>query len=252
MGELQGKRFIVTGGAAGIGQAIVRAYLDADARVASLDVSADNWTGGGNQAVRPILCDVSRRAEVEAAIAEAVEWMGGLDGLVNVAGVEHYAPAEEQQDADIDRVIAVNLMGTIYTNQTVFPHLKDGGGRIINFTSAAGVRGLKNAAPYAATKGAVASWTRSLATEWGQHNITVNAIAPVMNSVMTQRTLARLGDEGAAQLRAHMQQYLPIGGWFGEPDTDLAPFLVFLAGDGSRFMTGQTYAIDGGRVMMAS
>lgn len=252
MSELAGKRIIVTGAAAGMGASAANAFVAAGANVARLDIAYD----GGPQEVggpqRSYQCDVGSRADVEHAVAQAIDWMGGLDALVHAAGVVQYKPAETLDDADIERIIRINLMGTIYTNQTVFPHLKERGGKILNFGSASGIRGTVNSAHYCASKGAVGAWTRTLAQEWAPHNITVNAVAPVMMTPMSEQTMAPLDADQLAAFKEHFRRAIPLGGWFGDPDRDLAPFLVFLMGEGARFMTGQTFAVDGGCVMMAA
>lgn len=252
MSELAGKRIIVTGAAAGMGESAARAFVEAGARVACLDIAYAPGQRNGDGAQRTYRCDVSSRPEVDEAVARAAEWLGGLDAVVHAAGVVQYKPAEELDDADIDRVIRINLMGTIYVNQAVFPHLKERGGKILNFSSASGIRGTPLSAHYCASKGAVGSWTRTIAQEWAPHNITVNAVAPVMMTPMSEETMAPLNADQLVEFRERFRRAIPLGGWFGDPDRDLSPFLVFLMGEGSRFMTGQTFAVDGGCVMMAA
>lgn len=255
MGVLEGKRAIVTGGASGMGAAVVRAYVAEGALVVSMDVDDDagnavvNGTNAGN-ACSYLHCDVSRRVGVESAFAEAVERLGGLDVLVNAAGIEEAAPAEEITDEAWDRVFDVNLKGTLHTNQTAFKYLKDKGGRILNFGSGAGIHAYPGGAHYSASKGAVMSWTRTVAQEWGRYNIAVNAMAPVIETPMAKKYFARMSEEEFETFKAGMSQRIPLGGWFGDPDEDFAPVMVFLASDAARFLTGQTYAVDGGSVMM--
>lgn len=255
MGALDGKKIIVTGGASGMGAAIVRAYVAEGALVVSMDVNDEM----GNKVVSDanasnscsyLHCDVSKRSEVESAFDDAVGKLGGLDVLVNAAGIETAAPAEDITDDDWDRIFNVNMKGTFYTNQVAFKHLKDNGGRIINFGSGAGVNGMPGGAHYSASKGAVMSWTRTIAKEWGQYNISVNAIAPVIETPMAQAHFDRMSPDEFAAFKAGTEQAIPLTGWFGDPDRDLAPVLVFLASEGARFLTGQTYAVDGGMMMM--
>ena len=135
-------------------------------------------------------------------------------------------------------------------NQAAFPYLKDRGGRIINFASAAGAVGLRGCAHYSASKGAVLAWTRTIAQEWGHYGISANAIAPGMWTPMYDATRAGMTPE---QLEAHdrgMTMMIPLGGRLGDADSDMAPVLVFLASDASRFITGQTLAVDGGLMMV--
>jgi NAD(P)-dependent dehydrogenase (short-subunit alcohol dehydrogenase family) len=191
-------------------------------------------------------CDVSRKEDVDAAFTAAVDWLGGLDALVNIAGVERKSAAESISQQDWDLMFDVNARGTLNTNQAAFVHLRERGGRIVNFASAAGVMGVPGLAHYSAAKAAVLGWTRTAAKEWGRYGITVNAMAPAMWTPMYEKFRARLDD---AQLQAHdamMAQQVPLGGRLGDPDRDMAPVLVFLVSDGARFITGQTLAVDGG------
>src|SRR5690606_30701402 len=213
--------------------------------------------GGPTDSVNPTsgaltydVCDVSSRASTVAAFDRAVATMGGLDVLVHVAGIQRYTPAEAITDEAWDLGLGVNARGTLITNQAAFPHLKERCGRIVNFASAAGAMGLRGCARYAASEGAVLAWTRTIAQEWGPHGISANAIAPGMWTPMYDGTRAGMTPE---QLEAHdrgMAMLIPLGGRLGDPDADMAPVLVFLASDASRFITGQTLAVDGGLMMV--
>jgi NAD(P)-dependent dehydrogenase (short-subunit alcohol dehydrogenase family) len=251
--ELKDKRLIVTGTAGGIGASVLRGLVAAGARVAAMDVSD---AAGREQAARAdadgpgsasyFHCDVRVRDEVEGAFGAAVAWLGGLDGLVNIAGVERAAPAEAIDDADWDLMFDVNARGTLHTNQAAFPHLRERGGRILNFGSAAGVMGLPGCAHYSAAKAAVLGWTRTVAKEWGRHGISVNAAAPGMWTPMYEAHRARMDAEALAAHDRMMAGLIPLGGRLGDPDRDMTPFVVFMMGEGARFITGQTLAVDGG------
>jgi len=255
--ELAGKRAIVTGGARGIGAAIVHAYALAGVAVTSLDVldaaggavaEAAKESGPGGVVYRH--CDISHRDETKSVFHDAVEAMGGLDVLVNVAGVEKYVPAEDLDDEEWTRVHEINARGTFITNQLAFGYMKARGGRIINFGSNAGMVGVPGLAHYSASKGAVLAWTRTIAQEWGRYGITVNAIAPGMWTPMYDHVRERMSQEELAGHDAYMAGAIPLGGKLGDPQRDLAPVLVFLASDGARFITGQTIAIDGGLTLV--
>jgi NAD(P)-dependent dehydrogenase (short-subunit alcohol dehydrogenase family) len=159
--------------------------------------------------------------------------------------------AEQIELDEWERVFAVNTRGTFLANRAAYELLKDHGGRIINFASAAGVVGQPGKAHYAASKGAVLAWTRTVAREWGSKGITVNAIAPAMWTPMYDNTRASMSAEQLKQHDLFMAGQIPIGGRLGDAAQDLAPVLVFLAGEGSRFVTGQTLMIDGGMVMLS-
>ncbi len=252
--QLEGKRIVVTGGARGIGESALRAFVREGASVASLDVLdeagervAREATASGPGVATYRHCDVSRRAEVGVAFGSAVVELGGLDALVNVAAVERRAPAEDIGDEEWDLTMNVNLRGTFLTNQAAFPHLRDnGGGRILNFASGAGLYPYVNGAHYSASKGAVIAWTRTIAHEWARHRITANAICPVIWTPMYEESRARYNEEELAAHEALMAKRIPLGGRSGDPDTDMAPVLVFLVGDGARFMTAQIISVDGG------
>lgn len=255
--DLDGRRIILTGGARGIGAAVVRAYVEAGAIVHSLDlmdeagravVDAANQKGPGRAAYHH--CDISIRSETEAVFKAAVEDMGGLDVMANIAGVEKRKPAEQMTDEEWAWLFRVNVDGTFITNQLAFGYMKATGGRIINYGSNAGGAGVKGLAHYGATKGAVMSWTRTVAKEWGQYGITVNAVAPGMWTPMFEQSRATFTPEALAEYDKHMANIIPLGGKLGDPDTDLAPVMVFLAGDGARFITGQILAVDGGLMMV--
>ena len=250
---LDGRRIIVTGGASGIAAATVRAYAAEGARVASLDVNDEagrRVAADAGPRVTYYHCDVARRGDVERVFAESVGALGGLDVLANVAGVERGTPAEDIPDEEWDLVFAVNAKGTLYTNQAAFRHMQGGGGRIINFGSGAAIRGQRGSAHYSAAKAAVMAWTRTVAQEWARHGITVNAIVPAIWTPMYDAHRARMSEGERAMHDLAMQHVIPLGGRLGDPDRDLAPVMVFLAGDGARFITGQAIAVDGGMIML--
>lgn len=255
--DLTGKRVIVTGGASGIAASAVRGLVAAGATVASIDLSAEageqvvteaNAAGPGSASFHA--ASVSDRAAMISATDAAVAAMGGLDALVHAAGVQQYKCAEDLDDADWDRLVGINARGTMIANQVAFPHLvANGGGRIVNFASAAGMMGLSGCAHYAASKGAVLAWTRSIAQEWGKHGITANAVAPGMWTAMYQKTRDGMAPEQLAIHDAGMARLIPLGGKLGDPDSDMTPVLLFLVSDGARFVTGQTLPVDGGMVL---
>ncbi len=253
-----GLRVIVTGGASGMGEAAVKDFARHGARVLSFDLNdaageeiakAATATARGPGSAGYLHCDVSDEASVQAAFAAAAGILGGLDVLVHAAGIAPGAPADQITLSGWEKVFAVNARGTFLTNQAAFELMKDTGGRIINFASAAGIIGLPNKAHYSATKGAVLAWTRTVAKEWGRHGITVNCMAPAIETPMYLKTRSLMSAEALAQLDARMASDMPIDGKLGDPDRDLAPVLRFIAGPGSRFMTGQIFAVDGGIVM---
>jgi NAD(P)-dependent dehydrogenase (short-subunit alcohol dehydrogenase family) len=254
--QLDGRRIIVTGGARGIGEATVRAFAIEGAHVVSLDVLdedgprvADQASAKGPGRVRYEHCDIADRASVDHVFSEVAGALGGLDVLANIAGVEGHAPAASVTDDEWDRIFDVNVKGTLYTNQAAYRAMRPGGrGRIINVGSDAALSANPNGAHYSASKGAVISWTRSVAAEWGRDGITVNALVPAMWTSMYERFRGTMSSEELAMHDAGMAAVIPLGGRLGDPERDLGPVMVFLAGDGSRFITGQLISVNGGMV----
>src|ERR1700723_740709 len=246
--SLAGRRILVTGGATGIGAAAVRVLHAAGARVAATyhrtapddDAAAVTW----------LQCDVRDSDSVDTAFASAVRELGGLDVLVNAAGLWQPGVPGQITSAEIDSLLETNVKATILTNQAAHAQMRGSGGRIINFGSAEAVVGSPMAAVYAATKGAVQAWTRSAAKAWAADKVTVNALAPAVQTPGADRLRDFLGPEAAALIDQQMQMMIPLGGALGEPARDVGPMLVFLAGPGSGFITGQLLAVDGGLVMV--
>lgn len=242
-----------------MGATLVTGYALAGAKVVSLDL--DENTGkavadearqavGGADVVQFVSCDVSSRESTDAAFAAAVEYLGGLDVLVHAAGINHAEKAEDITTEVWDRLMAVNATGTLHTNQAAFRSLRDHGGAIVNFASGAAVRGYLDHGHYSASKGAVLSWTRTIAAEWGKYGITANALCPGIRTPMYERTRAGLTPE---QLQKHdewLGEHVVISGALGDPLLDFLPYLTFLASPGARYITGQTLSLDGGHTMM--
>lgn len=199
LGQLDGRKIIVTGGAQGIGAAIVEGYTAEGADVAALDLQFREH-GEVKDGVFHYKVDVADKESVHQAFKESIQHLGALDVLVNVAGVEVGGPSDNIPDSDWDLVFNVNAKGTRNTNVEAFHYLKDKGGAIINFGSRSGVVGVPDQAAYSASKAAVHTWTRAVAQEWGKYNITVNAIAPAMWTKMYDEYRARLRED---ELKAH-------------------------------------------------
>ena len=250
---LRGKRIVVTGGASGIAAATVRAYAREGATVWSLDLADEKGRAVAAEAGGAVTyrhCDIGKRDEVNAVVDEAAKAMGGLDVLANVAAVERGTPAEDIPDQEWDLIFDVNVKGTLYTNQAAFRHLQQGGGRIINFGSGAGIRGQAGSAHYSASKGAVMAWTRTVAQEWAKYKITVNSVVPAIWTPMYDAWRSRMSDQERMMHDMAMQHVVLLGGKLGDPDRDMAPVMVFLASDASHFMTGQCFSVDGGMIML--
>jgi NAD(P)-dependent dehydrogenase (short-subunit alcohol dehydrogenase family) len=251
--RLEGTRIIVTGGARGIGEACVRVFVREGARVVSLDVldAAGQAIAAQAQIAGPgtatfLHCDIAQRSDVDTAFEQALAWLGGLDVLANVAGVERRAPATDITDDEWDLVFDVNVKGTLHTNQAAYRAMQADGGRILNFGSDAGLAPYPNGGHYSASKGAVMSWTRTVAAEWAPHGITVNTVVPAIWTPMYEEYRARLDPEELARHDAGMRASVPLGGRLGDAERDLGPVMVFLASGDSHFITGQIISANGG------
>ncbi|MUL83366.1 MULTISPECIES: SDR family NAD(P)-dependent oxidoreductase [unclassified Mycolicibacterium] len=244
---LQGHRILVTGGASGIGAAAVDVLSAAGAHIVA---TYHRTTPPDRPNVTWLRCDVRDAAAVDAMVASAVQTMGGLDVLVHAAGLWQPGIPGGIEAADIDYLLDTNVKATIFTNQAAHAAMRDIGGRIINFGSAEAVMGSPISAVYAATKGAVQAWTRSAAKAWAAERVTVVALAPAVDTPGADRLRDFLGPEAAELVEAQMKMTIPLGGALGDPARDLGPVLVFLAGDGAGFITGQLIAVDGGLTML--
>jgi 3-oxoacyl-[acyl-carrier protein] reductase len=244
---LQGRRILVTGAATGIGAAAVGVLAEAGAEIVATyhqtpppDGLAATW----------LQCDARDPDAVSTTVQQAAEHLGGLDVLVNAAGLWQAGIPGYIGADDISFLLDTNVKTTILTNQAAYAVMKAQGGRIINFGSSEAVMGSPISAVYAATKGAVQAWTRSAAKAWAADNVTVNALAPAVQTPGAERLRDFLGPEAAALIDQQMKMMIPLGGTLGDPARDVGPMLVFLAGPGSGFITGQLLAVDGGLMMV--
>jgi 3-oxoacyl-[acyl-carrier protein] reductase len=230
---LEGRRALVTGAASGIGLATVEALRSAGAAVVGLDVAK---RPGDASFVR---ADVASEGEVAIAVAEARRLLGGFDILVNSAGISTKARLAEFDLADYHRIFSINVLGTILVTRAVLPDLGEGA-RIINVASELARLGRAGAALYTASKGAIVSLTRSWARELAP-KILVNAIAPGP----TDTPLLNFANRPPAQQAEELANPL---GRIGRPE-EIAAAIVFLAGPGATFVTGQCLGVDGGATM---
>ncbi|MDK2378041.1 SDR family oxidoreductase [Serratia fonticola] len=241
-GALQGKVALITGGAAGIGLAIAKCYLQNGAQVVLLDRAAQVAEIAqqlDEQLALGIVMDVTDKASVEQAVAQANSHFGRLDVLVNSAGIVALYPAEELPEDAWDSTMAVNLKGVFLTSQAVGHYfIRQGSGSIINLASQAGVVALPNHLAYCASKAGVIGLTQVLALEWGPHNVRVNAISPTV-------VLTELGRKAwSGEVAEQMKQKIPLRR-FAEPE-DIAASALFLASDAASMITGSNLVVDGG------
>jgi 3-oxoacyl-[acyl-carrier protein] reductase len=244
--RLEGRTALVTGAGSGIGKAIAATYGREGACVALADVNLDAAKAAaraiGNNAIA-LRCDVTRKADIAAAVAETLAAFGALDILVNNAGATHVnKPMLEIGDDEFDRIFAVNVKGVFQFCQAVVPHFRAaGGGTIINIGSTAGLRPRPGLSAYNATKGAVHTLTKSLAVELAADRIRVCAIAPVATD--TPLLPSFLGP--APEQREKFIASVPLGR-LAQPQ-DIASAALYLASTDADFVTGNIIEVDGGR-----
>ena len=246
--RLEGKTALVTGAGSGIGKCIAETFAREGARVALADINVDAAKAAaraiGNNAIA-MRCDVTKKADFAAAVAETLSAFGGLDILVNNAGTTHInKPMMEIDEEEFDRTFAVNVKGVFLGCQAVVPVFrKSGGGVIINIGSTAGLRPRPGLSAYNATKGAVHILTKSLAVELAPDRIRVCAIAPVATD--TPLLPSFLGP--AQGQREKFIATVPLGR-LAQPQ-DIANAALFLASADAEFVTGNIVEVDGGRTI---
>jgi 3-oxoacyl-[acyl-carrier protein] reductase len=248
--SLECRRILVTGGATGIGAAAVKVLSQAGAFVVA---TYHRTPPAEDNGVSWVQCDVRDSAAVDEMVTGAAEKLGGLDVLLHAAALWQPGIPGQITGDDIDFLVDTNLKATIFANQAAYAVMREGGGgRIINFGSGEAVMGSPISALYAATKGAVAAWTRSAARAWAAENISVIALAPAVQTPGADRLREFLGPAATDFIDEQIKSTIPLGGALGDPIDDLGPVLVFLCSEGSRFITGQLIAVDGGLVMLGA
>jgi NAD(P)-dependent dehydrogenase (short-subunit alcohol dehydrogenase family) len=248
LSELEGKVALVTGATQGIGEAIAIALARAGATVAcsgiekaeSERIAARIKVAGG--LADGLVLDVGDRDEIEAVFARLAA-TGGIDVVVNNAGIFPRSQFVELAELEWDDVLRVNLKGTFLVSQMAARMMRDQGrgGRIVNITSGAAWVPTANSAHYAASKAGIAALTRVMALELAPYGVTVNAVAPGLVDTAQPRSFYSEADLDAIATR------IPLGR-IGTTD-DVAPLVVFLCGEGARYVTGQTMHVNGGLFM---
>jgi len=253
MQRFQDKTVIVTGGGGGIGGATSRRFTQDGARVAVFDMNLEaaeavaaqiRADGGQAQAFR---CDITDRPGVDAAVAAVVERFGPVDVLVNNAGWDVFKPFTKTEPAQWDKLIAINLTGALHMHHAVLPGMAARkAGRIVNIASDAARVGSSGEAVYAACKGGLVAFSKTIAREHARHGITVNVVCPGP----TDTALFAEYKEGAGNPEKLMEAFtrsIPLGR-IGQPN-DLPGAILFFASDDAAFVTGQVLSVSGGLTM---
>lgn len=248
--KLKDRVAIVTGAASGFGAEIARQYVAEGAKVAVADIDAAGAKAVAAQlgeAAIAVACDVSKRADVDAAVAATLARFGRIDIAVNNAGFTHRnQPLLDVDEATFDRVFEVNVKSIFHMVHAVVPLMRrQKGGVILNVGSTAGMRPRPGLTWYNASKGAVNLMSKSLAVELAPDNIRVNAICPVMGA--TGMLEAFMGMPDTPENRRKFIATIPMGR-LSEP-RDIARAAVFLASDDAGFVTGVEFPVDGGRTV---
>ncbi len=248
--DLTGRVAVITGAASGIGRASAERLAEAGATVVCADRDADGAARTADAiagATDAVGVDVTDAGEVDALVAGAVERHGRLDVMANVAGIMHRSTVLETNEADLDRVLAVNLKGVFYGCQSAARVMvEQGSGSIVNMASAAVDQPAPGLVCYGMAKAALVQLTKVLATEVGPQGVRVNAVAP--GFIDTNMTLGSIPDEETkAALAERMSRGTPLRA-VGEAD-DIAYAVLYLASDASKFMTGQILRPNGGVAM---
>jgi len=246
--SLDGKRILITGSSRGIGQAAALVFLGLGANVAINGRTATSIArgiaelGGGKRLI-PALGDIATVNGCKEAVRSAVEGLGGLDVLVNSAGVADARPLSDCDEEMWDRILNVNLKGTFFCIRAAYPHLKASRGNVVNVASDAGLIGEKKLSVYCASKGGVVNVTRALALELAPH-VRVNCVCPgYVDTDMVRRDMIEKATDPAVA-EADVMSYAPLKR-MARPE-EVGKAIAYLASDDAGFITGAALTMDGG------
>jgi NAD(P)-dependent dehydrogenase (short-subunit alcohol dehydrogenase family) len=245
--DLSGKRAVVTGASRGIGQAVAKALAEAGCDLAVTARSAYGLeetcaiVGGLGRRCIPIVQDITDADDAARGVRKAAEVLGGLDILINNAGVENVTPSLEVDEALWQAIVGTNLKGAFFAAQAAGRIMSEGdqGGSIVNLCSLTSYVGVPGAVPYTSSKSGLLGMTRALATEWALHRIRVNAIAPgYFRTAMTEGFYQDPAWEELMLSRIPQRRFGQLG--------DLGGVVVFLCSDAAAYVVGHCIPVDGG------
>lgn len=255
--DFEGKVAVVTGAGKGMGAAIARGFANEGAKVVAVDrdekagqALVDELNSGGETRAILVVADVSKNADAQRIATEAVRAFGGIDVLVNNAGIQTYGTVETMPEEEWDRTININLKSVFLVSKYAIPEIrKRGGGAIVNMASVQALATQPDVSAYAASKGGILAMTRSMALDYARENIRVNAVCPGSIDTPMLRWAADLF--GAGNPEGTIQEWgkMHAIGRVGKPE-EVANMVLFLAGPRSSFCTGAAYLVEGG--MLAS
>lgn len=252
---LDKKTAIITGGGSGIGKAIAERFAQAGAKVAILDIdeAAAEETIAGIRAADGdgvfFRCDIGDQDEVHSAFSSVTDHFGGLDILINNAGVAHVGNVEETSEDDFDRIYRVNVKGVFHCLRAAVQAMKGTGGTILNIASIVSSVGIPDRFAYSMSKGAVLTMTYSVACDYLDENIRCNAISPArIHTPFVDGFLAENYPDQEEEMFEQLSQTQPIGR-MGDPE-EVAALALFLCSDDAGFITGSNIPIDGGFVTL--
>jgi NAD(P)-dependent dehydrogenase (short-subunit alcohol dehydrogenase family) len=250
MNDLKNQVAIVTGASSGIGQATAEKFAAEGAKVVLVARKANKLEAVANDlrarggVCKPIVADVTKEADIERVVRETVAAFGGIDIVVNAAGIIANGTIENTQLADWDYMFNVNVRGPFYLMQKAMPYLIERKGNVVNVSSVTGIRAFPNVLAYCASKAALDQLTHCTALEVAGKGVRVNAVNPGVTVTMLHRT-GGMNDEAYAKFLEHSKTTHPLGR-VGTAE-EVAELICFLASPKAGWITGVSYSIDGGR-----
>jgi NAD(P)-dependent dehydrogenase (short-subunit alcohol dehydrogenase family) len=250
--RFEDKVVVVTGAGSGIGRACAASFAAEGAKIVVVDVNpsaaeavVEQIEAAGGQAVA-VVADVSKAADAQKIAQEAAARFGGIDCLVNNAGIQTYGTVVDTDEETWDRTLNINLKGVFLVSKYCIPEIaKRGGGAVVNMGSVQGIRTQRNVAAYTATKGAILAMTRTMALDHAAQNIRVNAVAPGSVDTPMLRWAAGLFEPDNPEALIDEWKTLHPLGRVARSD-EIAQVVLFLASDQASFVTGATIVVDGG------